>query len=272
MLRLSRYVLPEVRQGLYALEPQNMSVAPGRVAFATALVARAERLIHAGDVDGVQAMREYVPFAAELMKVTGMPAAPQLEVLPEFADAVSFDETRLGVLLRDGRVREPDDMVYLPTGEATASVLGLLRAAAGGIERAALLQHAGELDVGFDGDLLDGLIARGVIEEVAAPDPAAPPGQPNQPNQPDQPDDGMAWIGHAFVVARHGGTSVWFDPYPSPAFVWSPQEREEVFAAAVPDQVLLADYGPAAVHVERELALGALAGEGGVQRRLGEQA
>jgi L-ascorbate metabolism protein UlaG (beta-lactamase superfamily) len=234
MLRLSRHILPEVRLGLYPLEPQNLCARPERVTYATALVERARSLIRGGHTAAIQDMREQLPLAAQLLSIASVDGVPSLEVLPDFEDALRFVPERLGVLLRDGRLRDPESMVYVPSGEATAALLRLLRGLTNGVARDALLASPDAEDVGFDAEFLDGLIERGVVELGR---PATMP-----------LEDGMTWIGHAYVVAKAGPHAAWFDPYPCPAFTWAPEELAEVFTAPVPDAVLLPDYGPAASH------------------------
>jgi len=107
-----------------------------------------------------------------------------------------------------------------------------------------LLARADALDIGFDAELLDDLIARGAVlsGDVPAPRPANALG--------------IEWLGHAYVRAVRPRASVWFDPFTAPRIVWTDAERAALFAAAVPDQFLLENYGPDAHQITQdELAI-----------------
>jgi len=244
-LRLSPYVLPQLRLGLHNLKPQNLTPGEDRLRYAAGVVQLLRTLASRGKLDAARRLRDEIAFGPNLVLWNDeAEGAEKLEELPELANAISFDPDALGVLLRDGRIRDDAAMAYLPSGASTPELASLLRALHRGIERAELLAKAGELDIGFDEELLDDLIARKAIElgEVAIPKPPVAPA--------------IEWMGHAYVRAISPAATVWFDPFTAPRVTWTDEEQQTLFGADVPDSFLLADYGPSAHQVTQdELAI-----------------
>ena len=244
-LRLSPHVLPQLRLGLHNLKPQNLTPGEDRMRYATGVVKLLRSLASRGRLDDARRVRDEVPFGPNLVlwndEAEGI---DKLEELPELANALSFDPDELGVLLRDGRIRDDAQMAYLPSGTSTPELTRLVRALHRGIERADVLALAADLDIGFDEELLDDLIARGAIAagEVPVPKPAAAPA--------------IEWMGHAYVRAISPTATVWFDPFTAPRAAWTEDEQQTLFSSEVPDSFLLADYGPTAHQVTQdELAI-----------------
>ncbi|MBL0217075.1 MAG: MBL fold metallo-hydrolase [Myxococcales bacterium] len=244
-LRLSPHVLPQLRLGLHNLKPQNLTPGADRLHYATAMVQLLRSLMARGRFEDAKRLRDELPFGPHLVLWNDeAEGANKLEELPELANAISFDPDALGVLLRDGRIRDDGAMAYLPSGTTTPELTALLRALHRGIERAELLAMAAELDIGFDEELLDDLIARGAIE----------PGEVLAPKAPVAP--AIEWLGHAYVRAISPSATVWFDPFTAPRVAWTDEERATMFAGDVPDSFLLANYAPEAHQVTQdELAI-----------------
>jgi hypothetical protein len=244
-LRLSPHVLPVMRQGLHALKPQNLTRGDDRVRFARTFLRVLDSLVRHGRIAEAKQLRDTTAFGDNVaLWNDDAEGAAKLEPLPELEHGLTFDLDAVGVLLRDGRIRDDGQMIYLPSGPGTPALAELLRRLHRGIDRAALLERAGELDLGFDAELLDDLIARGAVVAgtVSPPQPIAAPA--------------IEWLGHAYVRAISPRATAWFDPFTAPRVLWTVEERTSVFAAAVPDRFLLADYGPDAHQITQdELAI-----------------
>lgn len=243
-IRLSPYVLPQVRQGLHTLQPQNLCPGPDRLAYADALIGHMQHLLAHGQTQEAKRYREYAPWAMYLTSWVEDPETNKItiEPIPEMKNALSLHPEELGVLLVDGRIRDDSQMAYLPAGEGTPALLGLLRLLHRGIQRNDFLRQADAADVGFDEELLQALIDRGAVIPCDGPVPTVR-----------APEAGaMTWLGHAFVQASCAGRSIWVDPYPMPRMTWSDEEIEAMAAASVPDTFLLRDYGPNAHHVTQD--------------------
>ena len=175
-LVLSAYVLPEIRQGVHLLMPQNLSPGAARIDYARRVITQIEQMVAAGAVDVARRYREGVLFGSYLTTLVDDPVtgAVKVEALPDLEQALGLDVDALGVLLRDGRLRDGSAMSYLPTGAATANLVDLLWRLHRGISRSELLARAEEHDFGFDAELLDDLIARGVVEVGSARQVDAP--------------------------------------------------------------------------------------------------
>lgn len=244
-LRLSPYVLPQLRLGLHNLKPQNLTPGTDRIQYATGMVHSLRTLVARGRFEEAKRLRDELPFGPHLTfwhdDAEGM---DKLEELPELLNALSFDADALGVLLRDGRIRDDGAMAYLPSGTTTPELTTLFRALHRGITRAELLEMADRLDIGFSEELLDDLIARRVIEI----------GEVRPPERPRAP--AIEWLGHAYVRAISPSATVWFDPFTAPRVAWTDEERATMFPPDVPDSFLLPDYGPDAHQVTQdELAI-----------------
>lgn len=241
MLRLSPYVLPQIRQGLHDLTPQNLSDGGARIRYAHQLIGMVKALLHRGGPVAAKRFRDESMFGPRIMDwIEAEDGTISVEPLPELENALGFQPEQIGVLFRDGRIRDDSAMTYLPTGEGTAAFADLLSRLHRGIDRAELLQRAETHDIGFDEELLDDLIARGVIEagEVS---PA-----------PRDREAGIAWMGHAFVRVATPTASVWFDPFTAPRLAWTDAERTSMFPDTVPDKFLLENYGPSAHQVTQD--------------------
>lgn len=240
MLRLSPFVMPQLRQGLHDLTPQNLSDGTLRISYAHTLINMVKSLVAHGATMEAKRFRDESLFGPRIMEWNeGEDGKITIEPLPELENALGFLHEQIGVLFRDGRIRDDSAMTYLPTGEGTAAFADLLHRLHRGIDRAELLRRAEEHDIGFDEELLDDLIARGVIEEgVAAP--------------PAELGSGVTWMGHAYVRAASGGASIWFDPFPVPRLAWTDAERTSMFREDVPDKFLLENYGPEARQVTQD--------------------
>lgn len=223
-----------------------MTAGKDRLHYAQQAVGMVRGLVAAGRFEEARQLRSELPLGTNLMLWNDdAEGAAKLEELPELANALAFDVEELGVMLRDGRIRDDGAMTYLPSGSSTPDLLRLLALLHRGIERDALLARAAELDVGFDDELLDDLIARGVVEHGEPPVPA-PVTAP-----------AIEWLGHAYVRAICPTATLWFDPFTSPRVTWTdPEEREAMFSADVPDTFLLDNYGPDAHQITQdELAI-----------------
>ncbi len=241
MLRLSPHVMPQIRQGLHDLTPQNLSNGTARVRYAHTLIGMVKSLVTHGATMEAKRFRDESMFGPRIMDWTeGDDGKVTVEPLPELENALGFSHEQIGVLFRDGRIRDDSAMTYLPTGEGTASFADLLMRLHRGIDRAELLERAEAHDIGFDEELLDDLIARGVIETGDV----APPAHDSA--------TGIAWLGHAYVRVATPSASVWFDPFPAPRLAWTESERTSMFPDTVPDKFLLDNYGPDAKHVTQD--------------------
>jgi L-ascorbate metabolism protein UlaG (beta-lactamase superfamily) len=245
-LRLSPFVLPQLRQGLHNLKPQNLTAGQDRVHYARVVVHRLTSLVEDGQIELAKRLYAELAFASNLLLWHDEPdGKTRVEPLPELANALSFDLDAVGVLLRDGRLRDDSAMMYIPTGAATAGFTTLLRRLHTGVSRTDLLAEAEAADIGFDEQLLDEMIARGAIE------PGEPPSVPRDDTTP-----AIEWLGHAYVRAIGRTATAWFDPFTSPRQAWAADEREAIFATDVPDQFLLDNYGPDAHQITQdELAI-----------------
>lgn len=241
LLRLSPHVLPQIRQGLHHLVPQNLAPGDDRIHYGQAVVQTAQTLVARGQIDEVRRFREETMFGPRLFTLKeDAEGKVSVEPLPELENALGLRPEELGVLLRDGRIRDDSAMAYLPTGESTPALGDLLMRLHHGIERAELLERAAAHDIGFDEELLADLLARGIIEEGGV---AVPP----RPTQ-----TGITWMGHAYVRASCNGFSAWFDPFPAPRVRWTDEECRSMFKDDVPDMFLLEGYGPDAHHVTQD--------------------
>ena len=120
-LRLSAHVLPQIRQGIHHLVPQNLSPGAARIDYARRVVAQIKQLVAAGDLVRANRYREGVLFGTYLTKLHKDPrtGTTTVEQLPEMEQALGLDVDALGVMLRDGRLRDPSVMAYLPVGAET---------------------------------------------------------------------------------------------------------------------------------------------------------
>ncbi|MFN0246446.1 MAG: MBL fold metallo-hydrolase [Kofleriaceae bacterium] len=240
MLRLSPHVMPQIRQGLHDLTPQNLSDGAARIHYAHTLIKMVNSLVAHGARMEAKRFRDESMFGPRILEwIEGEDGSVRVEPLPELENALGLSHEQIGVLFRDGRLRDDSAMTYLPTGEGTAAFADLLVRLHRGIDRAELLQRAEAHDIGFDEELLDDLIARGVIESGVAAAPA-------------DPGSGITWMGHAYVRAATSSASVWFDPFPAPRLVWTDAESTSMFPDNVPDKFLLEDYGPHARQVTQD--------------------
>lgn len=240
-LRLSPHVLPQFRQGIHALTPQNLSGGVDRAHYARSIVDNISHLLAVGRTAVARQLYEQFTFASYFAKwVELADGRAELNVLPELENALRFSADEVGVLLQDGRQRDDSAMIYVPSGDATPRLVELLAHTHRGIERDRLIGLADELALGIDDAFIAQLIERGVLEPAIAP--------------PARRDDGSAivWMGHAYVRAWADRGSVWFDPFPMPRMRWTADEQRELFGEEFPDHLLLADYGPHAHHVTQD--------------------
>jgi L-ascorbate metabolism protein UlaG (beta-lactamase superfamily) len=240
LLVLSPFVLPEVRQGIHGMKPQNLTPGLDRLAYLQRTLLDQRNLLRM-NVDLAKRYRSTLShWYLTQWKEDPATGATTVHPLPEAELMISLQVDQLGVLLRDGRSRADDDLAYMPTGTDTGKMLTLLGRLHRGITRSALLSLATELDVGFDDELLDDLIARGAVE-VGSREPVAAAAEPM-----------VAWMGHAFVRVEGGGKSVWIDPFPLPRLRWTEAELGTLFDPTLPDAHMLDDYGPGAHHVTQD--------------------
>lgn len=238
VLRLSPFVLPEFRLGVHTLMPQNLAPGPARVAYGRRVNDVLQQIVAVAGIEAARAYREQVPFGTYVSLLIDGPGGTTLEPMPDLELALGFDLDALSVLLRDGRSRVAGDMAYLETGAATPAFVDLLWRLHAGCDRAALLASPSAEALGLDDGFIDDLLARGVLEVAPPPRRATA--------------DGITWMGHAYVVAKAGGASIWVDPYPMPRLAWTDDERAALFVGNVPDTFLLADYGPGARQVTQD--------------------
>lgn len=241
-LRLSPFVLPQIRQGLFPLLPANLCDGTARIDYINRICAMANSQIAHGHLEKARNLQHHSCLSQHYLLWEENESTGKVSIVarPQFENELSFRMSELGVLFKDGRLREDSAMVYLPTGDDTPAFCSVLSRLHRGILRDDLLRLATELDVGLDESLLDELIARKVIDYGHAPDAVEMPGS------------FVSWLGHAFVRAVSEGRSVWFDPFPCPRMTWTAQEMATLLNQDVPDTFLLANYGPSAHHVTQD--------------------
>ena len=240
-LILSPYVLPEVRQGVHGMKPQNLTPGKDRLAYLQRTLLDQRSLLSLGLPDLAKQYRatlshSYLTTWTEDATTGAITITP----LPDVELMISLNVDELGILLRDGRLRDDTELAYMPTGTSTAAMLALLGRLHRGIKRSELFAVAQALDVGFDDELLADLLERGAIT-TGARVPVAAATEPM-----------VAWMGHAYVRAEGGGKSIWIDPFPVPRLQWTEEEQHKLFDPTLPDARLLDNYGPGAHHVTQD--------------------
>lgn len=241
MLQLSRHVLPQLRMGSQRLTPQNLGDGRDRLAYLEGLVAHLNLLLAADglDLERVTRFRAQAPFAEQLTRLAlegGRVTARAIDAAP---DLLRFDLDRLSLVFADGRRRRPEEMLVLEAGAATPQLAHVVAALAAGVARPALRALAADHGVDLDDELLDELVARGVIEERDAPVGPAARFAP-------APGDRVTWLGHAAAMYQSGEATLWIDPWLSPVLRWHPGEAQRVVSPAFADALLMADHGEAA--------------------------
>ena len=234
---MSRYIRPRLFAGELPIIPMNLSEAPDRRQYLANLVTRANILIKTGyDRDAISSFLASVPLANEYTETVANDSGLQVRPIRGAEDRI---ERRLGeykVTFVDGRLRNPDEMLTLATGEQTRQFASLVSAISTGIEQSALLELANSLGVEIDGEFLDYLVEQNIIERTTAgpalesPRPAA--------------RDSVTWLGHASAMIQAQGTVVWIDPHLPPVMDWRPDEVDTVFSSDYADSVLIRSYGP----------------------------
>jgi len=139
-------------------------------------------------------------------------------------DWVSFEPTRLGILMSDGRLRHESEMLFIPTGEATAALAPLISELVRGTTRADLLDLAASTGVDLDDDFISVMLERGVVDDLARPCSAAPRFLATE-------HDRITWLGENGIVMQSGATTIWCDPLVLPRLRYQADELATAFAA-----------------------------------------
>ena len=238
-IRFSEYVQPQVRAENHLLDLNNLTSGTERLQYFRGLSDVINRHLENGHLEIALLIKNQSMFG-QFIDIRGKDgsflAAPRKDIKLIF----DFNLENMGILLADGRSHSLSDMSYIESGTQTPQLSMVFQSLAQGLTVPQLLEAAATQEIDFDRGLIDRWLDDGILELV--PPKSDPPVLAERPSS-------LTWLGHAMVMFRGGGKTIFVDPVLRPRVDFTGRSR--CFSEKHAEARLVQDYGPAAVQYTR---------------------